>query len=121
MREVKNVIFFTLVLICFTAFNRTPKTVFSPKYDPISGIASVIMLKDGGNVIDLNRDIQVKNESYIIFNQSDKIKDVFISKSLIENISDYQKCFDSDIIEQNKGIQIKLKPISCETLIKNNR
>ncbi|MDD3859153.1 MAG: alpha-amylase family glycosyl hydrolase [Bacteroidales bacterium] len=60
-----------------------------------------------------------EHESFIIFNQSNKIKDVLIPKSVIGNSSCFKKMFDSEIIETESSVQIKLRPISCEILIKN--
>lgn len=61
-----------------------------------------------------------EHESYIIFNNSDKVRNAFIPKSLIGDISDYKKCFSAEIIEHEENIQIRLKPISCEILIRKN-
>jgi len=77
-------------------------------------------------VIQAERDILIikrkyfEHESYVIFNNSDKIRDVFIPTSVIDDFSCYKKCFNTEVIGNDKNIQLRLKPISCEILIKEN-
>ncbi|HNQ67581.1 MAG TPA: alpha-amylase family glycosyl hydrolase [Bacteroidales bacterium] len=99
-------------------FDKTSKLIHIRKSNIEFLLGTTTVIQAEKNLLVIKRKY-FEHESFIIFNQSNKIKDVLIPKSVIGNISGLKEAFDSEISENETSVQLKLRPLSCEILIKN--
>jgi glycosidase len=96
-------------------------TLISIRKNNIEFLLGTTIIVDAGSHMLIIKRKYFDREAYIIFNQSDSVNNILISKSEIKNISDFKQNFDSEISELSSNYQIKLNPFSFEILIKKDK